>query len=59
MAQIKPAIDALGEVAARKDKSGATLRVTASGRLGRLHRRRLARHRVLTASGENVSYRWA
>lgn len=31
MAQIKPAIDALGEVAARKSKSGATLRVTASG----------------------------
>ena len=31
MAQIKPAIDAIGQVAARKGKSGATLRVTASG----------------------------
>jgi hypothetical protein len=34
MAQIKPAIDAIGEVAARKSKSGATLRVTASGDAG-------------------------
>ncbi len=31
MAQIKPAIDAIGEVAARKNKSGATLRATVSG----------------------------
>ena len=34
MGQIKPAIDAIGEVAARKNKSGATLRVTASGDAG-------------------------
>ena len=31
MGQIKPAIDAVGKVAARSGKSGATLRVTASG----------------------------
>lgn len=31
MGQIKPAIDAIGAVAARKSKSGATLRITASG----------------------------
>jgi hypothetical protein len=31
MGQIKPAIDALGKVAQRSGKSGATLRVTASG----------------------------
>ncbi len=31
MGQIKPAIDAAGKVAARSGKSGATLRVTASG----------------------------
>jgi hypothetical protein len=34
MGQIKPAIDAVGKVAARSGKSGATLRVTASGEDG-------------------------
>ena len=34
MGQIKPAIDAIGKVAARSGKSGATLRVTASGEDG-------------------------
>jgi hypothetical protein len=34
MGQIKPAIDAAGKVAARSGKSGATLRVTASGEDG-------------------------
>jgi hypothetical protein len=34
MGQIKPAIDALGKVAERSGKSGATLRVTASGEDG-------------------------
>ena len=34
MGQVKPAIDAIGKVAARSGKSGATLRVTASGEDG-------------------------
>jgi hypothetical protein len=34
MGRIKPAIDALGKVAERSGKSGATLRVTASGEDG-------------------------
>jgi hypothetical protein len=34
MGQIKPAIDAAGKIAARSGKSGATLRVTASGEDG-------------------------
>ena len=34
MGQIKPAIDAVGKVAARSGKSGATLRVSASGEDG-------------------------
>ena len=34
MGQIKPAIDAIGKVAERSGKSGATLRVTASGEDG-------------------------
>jgi hypothetical protein len=34
MAKIRPAIDAAGKVAGRGGKSGATLRVTASGEDG-------------------------
>ena len=49
MGQIKPAIDAVGKVAARSGKSGATLRVTASGDDGGIHRRRLPGDRFLTA----------
>jgi hypothetical protein len=34
MGKIKPAVDAIGKVAARSGKSGATLRFTASGEDG-------------------------